>query len=190
MKRHRLTFAIGAALAVLVFTVCAALGYPLAGLAGGALPLIGMSQYDDSDIVRQLAAWGVLDKEGGLLKRIKAKTADYTIIASTTDGGDLSGTIFTNRGAAGTVVFTLPAPSAALAGTHFDFLTIVAQIITVATATVDTLIADNDATADSLSTSARIGVRLRVMCDGTSWIATLANGVPQAAFAQIGTVAT
>lgn len=164
-------------------------GYGLGGwaLAGGAGSLVvGMAVDKNQDIIKLLIAWGFLDAAGGLKPNVLAKTADYTILAAS----DPSATLFTNRGAAGTVVFTLPAPTQALAGVFYEFVTIVAQIITVATATADTLIADNDATADSLSTSARIGVNLRVRCDGTSWIATLDSGVPQAAFAQVGTVAT
>lgn len=138
------------------------------------------------DPVKLLIALGILDSAGGLRKNVVPKAANYTIVT----GDDPSGTIFTNRGAAGTITFTLPAPSRAIEGVFYDFVTVVAQIITVATAAVDTLISDNDATADSLSTTARIGVHLRLTCDGTSWIATLESGVPAAAFAQTGTVAT
>lgn len=123
----------------------------------------------------------------GGIRKIVPKTASYTIKLNQPDR---SGTLFTNRGAAGTITFTLPAAAPALSGVFFDFMTIVAQIITVATPVADTLISDNDATADSLSTTARIGVTLRLVCDGTSWVATLSSAVPQAAFAQTGTVAT
>lgn len=153
-------------------------------LSGGGL-LMGVVD-KTNDIIKYLIAWGLLDAAGGPKMNVVAKTANYTILSAS----DPSGTVFTNRGAAGTIIYTLPAPSLALAGVYYDFLTIVAQIITVATATVDTLITDADAAADSLSTTARIGVALRVYCDGTSWIAVLASGVPAAAFAQTGTVAT
>jgi hypothetical protein len=63
-----------------------------------------------------------------------------------------------------------------------------AQVLTVATATADTLITDNDATADSLQAS-RLGTQMNLFCDGTSWIASI-SGVPQSAFAQVGTVNT
>jgi hypothetical protein len=183
------------ALVALVTILCGmALGHPGLGLVLSALgPVVMMATtpQQDSDLVRQLIAWGILCGSGGYLKRFVAKTADYTILSPlTAGGGDRSGTIFTNRGAVGTVNFTLPAPALALAGVHYDFVTVAAQIMGVLTATADTLITDNDATADSLSTAARIGVQLRLVCDGTSWIATLASGVPAAAFAQTGTVAT
>lgn len=145
-----------------------------------------MAWLTNDDVVKLLIKIGLLDSAAGLKKVPVAKTANYTIATGT----DPSGTVFTNRGAAGTITFTLPAPSAALAGVVYDFVTVAAQIMTVATLTADTLIADNDATADSLSTTARIGVSLRVMCDGTSWIATLTASIPAAAFAQTGTVAT
>jgi hypothetical protein len=166
---------------------------PLAALVGGGVAVFGMAipNEDYSDVIRQLVPWRVLDPMGGALRRVIIKTADYTILDPyTATGGDASGTIFTNRGAVGTVNFTLPAPVPRLAGVYYDFVTVAAQIMLVLTATTDTLIADNDVAADSLATTARIGVRLRVMCDGTSWFAFLASGVPQAAFAQTGTVAT
>jgi hypothetical protein len=140
----------------------------------------------NDDIVKYLIKQGVLDAAGGPKMNVKPKSASYTIVAA----DDPSGTIFTNRGAAGTITFTLPAPSQALEGVYYDFYTVVAQIIAVATATVDTLITHADATADDLRTSAAIGVALRVVCDGTSWIAVLASGIPAAAFAQTGSVTT
>ncbi len=128
-----------------------------------------------SDIVRQLAAWRVCDPMGGPLRRVVAKTADYTIVSPlATDGtGDASGTIFTNRGATGAVVLTLPAPILALTGLFYDVVGIAAQSITVATATADTLIVTNDTAADSLAiatASDKIGAAMRFICDGTSWI--------------------
>lgn len=146
-----------------------------------------MSWLTNDDLVKLLIKIGILDSAGGRkLSGVQIKTADYTIVTGT----DPSGCLFTNRGAAGTINFTLPAPSQALAGVFYDFLTVAAQIILVKTATADTLIADNDATADSLATTARIGVALRVVCDGTSWIAFETSMIPAAAFAQTGTVAT
>lgn len=138
------------------------------------------------DVLKYLKVQGFLDAAGGLKLNVVPKTGNYTILSAS----DPSGTIFTNRGAAGTVVLTLPTPTAALMGVYYDCYTVVAQILGFSTAAVDTLIADNDATADNLSTAARIGAAVRVVCDGTSWIAILASAVPQAAFAQTGTVTT
>jgi len=123
------------------------------------------------DVIKYLIAHGFLDSAGGWkYSDVKAKTADYTVVTGT----DASGTLFTNRGAAGTVIFTLPAPSQAIKGTFYTFAAVVAaQVVTVKTATVDTLITFNDLTADSVSlqtTSEIIGGVLRAVCDGTSWI--------------------
>jgi len=122
------------------------------------------------DIVKYLINRGILDAAGGIKMNVKAKTADYTIVSA----DDPSGTVFTNRGASGAVVFTLPAPSQALEGVFYDFVGVAGHHITVKTATADTLIAYNDATADSIATSTAgelIGVAMRAVCDGTSWIA-------------------
>lgn len=168
----------------LVILVVAALvgwlvtGHLFGALSGGAL-VFGAGTITNpmnSDIVRQLAAWGVTDPCGGLLRRVIAKTADYTILDpfTATTGGDPSGTIFTNRGAVGAVIFTLPAPVPRLAGVSYEFQGIADQSINVKTATADTLIALNDLTADSveMSTGTKlIGSRMRAECDGTSWIA-------------------
>ncbi len=96
------------------------------------------------------------------------KTADYTILPT-----DPCGTNFTNGGDTGAIVFTLPAPSAALLGVWYRFTNIATteQAMTVATATADTLITKNDVAADSiaLSTSgAEIGGVMEFVCvDGT-----------------------
>lgn len=124
----------------------------------------------NDDAIKYLISIGFLDAAGGLKLPVKIKTADYTIVTGT----DASGTVFTNRGAIGTVIFTLPAPSQSIAGVFYDFIGLAAQTLTVKTATADTLIAFNDATADSMSVqtaSELIGVSMRAVCDGTSWIA-------------------
>lgn len=134
-----------------------------------------LGQDAQSDAVRVLIAWGILDGSAGYKKRIKVKTADYTILSpNLTTGGDPSGTIFTNRGATGAVIFTLPAPVAALAGVFYEFLGLADQNFSVVAATADTLVVVNDLTADSLAVSTsshKIGAHMRAVCDGTSWIA-------------------
>lgn len=133
-----------------------------------------LNQQQTSDRVRELAAWGILDPSGGGLRRVIAKTADYTIVDPfTAGGGDASGTIFTNRGAAGAVIWTLPAPVPRLAGCTYEFLGVAGQNQTIRTATVDTLIGKNDLTADSVAMSTAgelIGAHARAVCDGTSWV--------------------
>lgn len=130
-----------------------------------------MSFLTNDDVTKYLIGIGFLDAAGGRkMSPPKAKTADYTIATGT----DPSGTLFTNRGAGATVNFTLPAPAAALAGVFYDFLGIADFAILVKTATADTLIALNDITADSVAMSTAtqlIAGYMRVICDGTSWIA-------------------
>jgi hypothetical protein len=98
---------------------------------------------------------------GGWANPIVAKTADYTVLPS-----DI-GTCFTNRGASGTVIFTLPLSGASLKGWWCEFHTCAAQVITVTSNAADTLIVHADLTADTLSTAATIGQHIRVISDGT-----------------------
>lgn len=96
-----------------------------------------------------------------------AKTADYTVLASD------NGTLFTTTGAAGAVVFTLPARAANLC---FWFLNAVDQNMTVASAAGDDMIVINDAAADSVAFSTanqKIGAVLMVWCNAaaTKWYA-------------------
>jgi len=103
-----------------------------------------------------------------LERRVVAKTADYTINPTL----DRPGTTFTNRGATGAVIFTLPAPNLALTGWWYRFRGHADQDITVKTATVDTLVTKNDAAADSVAASTsgeKIGSEMEAFCDGTSW---------------------
>jgi len=129
------------------------------------------SQLTEEPTIRHLIALGLLGSVGqlNLVARISAKTADYTILPYTVDS---SGTIFTNRGAGGAVIFTLPAPVPLLAGYRYIFKVHANQNVTVATATADTLIALNDVAADSVAastTNEKIGAQLEAICDGTSW---------------------
>lgn len=150
-------------------------GHPLGALGGGALPfMVGMSVQTDSDIVRQLIAWGILDQAGGYKLNIVAKTADYIILSPLTAAGDRSGTIFTNRGAAGAVNFTLPVIVAAMRGTFYEFIGAADQSFGIVSSPADTLTVVNDAAADSLTVSTaahKIGAHMRVVCDGTAWFA-------------------
>jgi hypothetical protein len=122
----------------------------------------------DSDIIRQLVAWGVLDLKGGLILRPPvAKTANYQVAVAT----DASGTLFTTRGAGGAVTFTLPAVSAALAGYTYEFVGVANQNIGVAAA-AGTIVTFNNAAAASVTASTaggKIGAHFRAVCDGTSW---------------------
>lgn len=101
-------------------------------------------------------------------RKVVAKTADYTVTPND------AGTLFTNRGASGAVVFTLPAAAAAT-GIEFEFAVVANQNVTIA-APADTLVAFNDATATSIAfstTSEKVGSNVRVVSDGTSWISSV-----------------
>jgi len=94
-----------------------------------------------------------------------AKTANYTVL--TTDNG----TLFTNTGASGAVVFTLPTLAAGLV---YEFLVTADQSVTVASAAGDDMVVFNDATADSVAfstSSEKIGGSLLIFSNsaGTKW---------------------
>ena len=96
---------------------------------------------------------------------VTAKTANYTVTAAE------SGTLFTTTGATGAVTFTLPAK---VAGLHYWFYNTVDQDLIVAPDAVDTMVAFNDAEADSVATSTageQFGGAFYVVCDGTKWLA-------------------
>ena len=103
---------------------------------------------------------------GSPAQDVVAKTADYTIKPRD------NGTMFTNRGAAGTVIFTLPKINAqnGLKGVKFDFFTVAAQILRVTSDPADSLVTTADAAADTVSSIAGIGTHFRVVSDGTSWL--------------------
>ena len=105
-------------------------------------------------------------KYGGWAVVTEAKTADYTI--KPRDNGKL----FTNRGAAGTVIFTLPKINSTngLKGVAFEFFTVAAQILRVTSDPADSLVVTADAAADTVSSIAGIGTHFRVVSDGTSWL--------------------
>lgn len=99
-------------------------------------------------------------------KKETAKTADYTVLS--TDYGVL----FTNTGAAGAVIFTLPTLAAG-AG-PFGFLVVADQTVTVASAAGDDMVTVNDASADSVAFSTagdKIGGFVVVYANaaGTKW---------------------
>jgi hypothetical protein len=106
---------------------------------------------------------------------VVAKAASYTINPAL----DSPGTLFTNAGASGAVVFTLPLPGQGTLGWWFEFIGLVDQLITVTAATADTLIGFNDLDLDSIATGGsgqRIGAIIRVYCVFTAagvyrWVA-------------------
>jgi hypothetical protein len=84
-----------------------------------------------------------------LQRRVVPKSASYTIVAPM----DAPGTTFTNKGAVGAIVFTLPAAIRSLLGYHYRFRPVVDQTITVQPPVADTALALNDAAADSVALS-------------------------------------
>lgn len=158
----------------LVVLIGAVVGHPLMGLVGGTLPVIfGATPIADSDTVRTLVSWGILDAAGGMKRlRISAQTGNYAVLLPTILAtGDPSGTIFTNRGAAGAVTFTLPAVTLAMAGLFYDFVGVANQTFTVA-GTAGQVVTFNNAAATSVACStagAKIGNHIHAYCDGVSW---------------------
>lgn len=116
----------------------------------------------------------IKSKFGHWTRSIEAKTANYTLTAAD------NGKIFTNRGAAGAVTFTLPAPSTALEGVEYTFMAVVAaQNLIVAGAGANDIVAFNNAAAASVAfqTAAEIiGGAVTMVCDGTSWLAFVSLG--------------
>lgn len=105
-----------------------------------------------------------------LEQRTIAKTADYTISPA---NGDRPGTHFTNVGAGGAVVFTLPTPTAALIGYWYRFSAHANQSLTVSC--TGALVAPGNAAANTAgftTAGAKLGRVLSVYCDGTRWFVT------------------
>jgi hypothetical protein len=101
----------------------------------------------------------------GQTKDIINKTASYTVLPSD------EGAIFTNRGASGTIVLTLPDSTGGIqSGWFIEYYTCAAQSITVTSATTDTETFHADLTGDSITTAATIGQAGRVIFDGTSYL--------------------
>lgn len=105
-----------------------------------------------------------------LKRRVIAKTAAYTIVSV----NDAPGTIFTNRGAGGSVTITLPAPNTATKGDWYELRVHADQSFILAAASANTLVAPGDVAADNVGfqiASKKIGRGLFVECDGTQWYA-------------------
>lgn len=170
---RRFTLPVSALVSLGVFALVYAItGHTgLAGISGA--PFLFGTVQTDSDIVRQLIAWGLADAAAGVMKiRVVAKTANYQVLAATAASGDSSGTVFTTRGAGGAVTFTLPAIVAQMAGHYYDFVGVANQTFTVAGA-AGTVVTFNNAAATSVACSTaggKIGAKIRAICDGTSWI--------------------
>lgn len=115
-------------------------------------------------------------------KDVVAKTSDYTVTAAD------NGTLFTNGGASGAVVFTLPTIAK---GLRYRFFVEADQNVTVTAGTADTLVVFNDAAADSIAfstSSEKIGGSVEVVANAaaTKWLVMVNLG----AETQTPTIAT
>jgi hypothetical protein len=102
-------------------------------------------------------------------QRWLAKTASYTIKPN----ADHAGTRFSNRGASGSVTFTLPAPALGLKGWWYVFEVHANQTVIVAGHTTGKIATLGNAAADNVSyaiTSNKIGRKILAECDGTQWL--------------------
>lgn len=126
------------------------IGEQVAGL-GGKVPM----EFD----------WEFLSLKGNRKLAIKEVAGAYTVTARDT------GKILLCTAAA---TITLPAPAAGWDGVYVDVYVGGAGAVTVVTATVDTLVAGNDLTADSLAWATAteiIGNAGRFFCYGSKWYA-------------------
>lgn len=148
----------------------ALLAFIVIGLTFGvaALGMAGIKVDPNSDFVKLMAKLGFTDALGGpRYSFVNSKTANYAILTT----ADPSGTVFDNRGSAGAVTYTLPAPTQALAGTFYEFFGVADQN-TIVSAGAGLGVAFNNAACASLACStagAKIGAHIRAVCDGTSW---------------------
>lgn len=95
---------------------------------------------------------------------VSAKTASYPLV----DADDKK--VFTNRGAGGSVTFTLPVASGRQ-GMRVTFMVLANQTIIVA-GTAGEVVTKNNAAATSVAlqtTNEKIGGVIEAFCDGTSW---------------------
>lgn len=104
-------------------------------------------------------------------KNVIAKVASYTVLEAD------NGTLFTNKGDADAIIFTLPAT--AKKGLHYGFYAAADFSLTVAGGTADTMIAFNDAAADSVAfatASEILGGMFQVYGDGALWLVKVSIG--------------
>lgn len=172
----KLLYAVAALLAVALLNAAGVLHTSSALGSYGLIGIAGMSWLTSEPLVTYLQSIGVLGSTGGVVtvRRVVAKTADYTVTAA--DFRDQ--VFFTTRGAVGAVNFTLPVVSAQLAGLMVTFKNAVDQNMTVTSNPADTLITDGDLQADSIAASTashKICAEIEVFCDGTAFYASGKN---------------
>lgn len=110
-------------------------------------------------------------------KTISAKTAAYQVLPSD------HGKIFTNRGASGSVTFTLPNTADIQTGWNCRFFVVADQNIVVSSyGSSDDIVTFNDAGADTITLSTAgelIGFGCELVWDGTSWLTFVNQGETQ-----------
>jgi hypothetical protein len=118
-------------------------------------------------------------------KTVTAKTAAYTVLEADNN------TLFTNKGDADAIVFTLP--TAAERGLRYGFYVAADQSLTVTAGTVDTMIVFNDAAADSVAFSTsgdKVGGMIEVIGDGALWMTMLYGWGSDGVLVQTATIGT
>ena len=98
--------------------------------------------------------------------RVQAKASSYTVVEAD------CGSVFTTRGAAGAITFTLPAVSSTYTDFVCWFFNAVDQNMTIA-GTAGELMTFNDVAANSVAfstSSEKVGAGVMAVCDGTSWL--------------------
>jgi hypothetical protein len=138
-------------------------GQTALGIAGNANEFLIRNQMVGSGRFKFYKDFVSIDQ--GSWRNVVAKTANYTVTTS-----DI-GVLFTNRGATGTVNFTLPAT--AYKGFRVGFYVVADQTLTVTSGTADTMVVYNDAAADSVSFGSagdKVGGMFEVIGDGTGWL--------------------
>jgi hypothetical protein len=116
----------------------------------------------------------VLDAAGGIHRAARRRQdGQLRDDEPATSAGDPSRSVFTNRGAAGAVTYTLPAPVQALTGVEYEFWGVAGQNTIVNAGGAGKGVAFNNAAITTVTCStagALIGAHIRAVCDGTSWL--------------------
>lgn len=103
------------------------------------------------------------------LVNVTAKDATATLTAAECWGG-----VFTNTGASGAIVLTLPTP---VAGMHIRVYLTVAQDVDLNAATSTQILALTNATGDAISSAATIGNSIELVAiSATQWVAFASSG--------------
>lgn len=122
---------------------------------------------------------------GCLFKSVVNKTGNYTIPDL---GQNRSGTCYTNRGASGSITYTLPTPATGSAGRYFYFEVAIAQNIVLQAA--GGLKINNGSANGTLTLASSAPGIVKVTFDGTGWYTSDVASVTSAAWGSVtGTLA-